>query len=68
MTNEDNLNTCRICGGEASNFIAGIYCNKCGAGVSRYGKTNEQVVEAWNKGEIDEYLTTAIYVGDYDFE
>lgn len=42
------LKPCPFCGGEASNFIAGIYCNECGAGVSRYGKTNEQVVEAWN--------------------
>lgn len=52
-SNEDKLNPCRICGGEASNFIAGIYCNECGAGVSRHKKTNEQVLEAWNNGEVE---------------
>ena len=48
------LNPCGLCGGKPYENMAGIFCEDCGMGVSRYGKTNKQVVEAWNNGEIDE--------------
>ena len=50
---ERELEPCHICGGKGINNMAGIYCKKCNAGVSRYQKTNQEVIDAWNNGEVE---------------
>lgn len=51
--NDYELNPCGFCGGKPYENMAGIFCEDCGMGVSRYAKTNGQVVEAWNSGEVE---------------
>lgn len=52
-TNDCELSHCWFCGGKAYENIAGIFCEDCNIGVSRYGKTNKQVVEAWNNWDVE---------------
>lgn len=53
--NDNELNPCGFCGGKAYENMAGIFCEDCGMGVSRYKKTNKQVVEAWNNWDVEMY-------------
>lgn len=53
--NDCKLNPCGFCSGKAYENIAGIFCEDCGMGVSRYKKTNKQVVEAWNNWDVEMY-------------
>lgn len=53
--NDYEFNPCGFCGGKPYENMAGIFCEDCGMGVSRYGKTNKQVVEAWNNWDVEMY-------------